>query len=240
MTDVDVVCVLWGTEYSEDYVHILKNMIERNTTVPFTFKAFTDRPIEGINTIQLPVGLKGWWNKIYLFNKRHMYTNALSKRVVYFDLDTVITGNIDFLLEYKGEIMGIENLGVNNRFEDSKKYQNVFQSGVLAWNHEWCGYIYDAFIERKEEIISNIYGDGEYMHMLFSELYVKPDLLQHLYPNKLKSYKYEVYENGLDKETSIVCFHGIPRPHQAINQTTYPWGVEFLPSVWINDYWRLS
>lgn len=235
----DVVCVLWGNEYSDDYVKILKSMVERNSTVPFNFKAFTDRPIDGIDTIPLPAGLTGWWNKIYLFSKRHVYTDTLSKRVVYFDLDTVITGNIDFLLQYDGELMGIENLGINNRFEDREKYKNVFQSGVLAWNQEACAYICDVFVDRKDEILANIRGDGEYMHILFSQLGKKPDLLQHLYPGKLKSYKYEVYETGLDDETSIVCFHGTPRPHEAIDQTTYPWGVEFQPSPWVGDFWRL-
>ena len=37
---IDVVCVKWGTEYSDNYVHILKAMVERNTTIPHRFSLF--------------------------------------------------------------------------------------------------------------------------------------------------------------------------------------------------------
>jgi len=52
---------------------------------------------------------------------------------------------------------------------------------------------------------------------------------QDQYPNQLRSYKYECYEEGLPEGTSIVCFHGEPNPHQAISETVYPWGTEYTP-----------
>lgn len=239
---VDVVCVKWGSEYSDDYVRILKSMVERNTTVPFNFKAFTDAPIEGIDTYPLPQGLNGWWNKIYLFTKHHAYNNVLSDRVVYFDLDTVITGNIDFFLNWdEGDFMGIENLGVNNKYEKNRNnYRNVFQSGVMAWKRDWAHFIYDIFVDRKEEIMQKIRGDGELLHEIFKQLGTPVHLFQHTWPGKLKSYKYQVYETGLDDETSIICFHGTPRPHEAIGpDSTFPWGVEFVANPWVRDYWKL-
>lgn len=236
---IDVVCVKWGTEYSDEYVHILKAMVERNTTIPFSFKAFTDGPIEGIDTYPLPSGLNGWWNKLHLFSKHLSYENVLNERVVYFDLDTVITNNIDFFLQYTGDFMGIENLGVNNRFENGELYKNVFQSGVMAWNRDWAHFIWDIFFDRKEEILKHIRGDGELLHDIFTQLNIPVDLFQHKFPNKMKSYKYQVYETGLDSETAIVCFHGTPRPHEAIDQITYPWGAEFLPSPWVGEHWKL-
>jgi len=237
---LDVVCVKWGTEYSDDYVKILKAMVERNTTVPFNFKAFTDGPIEGIDTYQLPSGLNGWWNKLYLFAKHHAYDNVLCDRVVYFDLDTVITKNIDFFMQYDGNFCGIENLGVNNRYENPENYRNVFQSGVLAWRRDWATFIWDIFVDRKEEILQNVRGDGELLHMIFSQFDHNIDLFQHIWPGKLKSYKYQVYETGLDDETAIVCFHGTPRPHEAIGpESTFPWGVEFVANPWVGDYWKL-
>ena len=237
-TNIDVVCVKWGTEYSDEYVHILKEMVQRNTNVPFRFKAFTDGPITGIDCVPLPTGLNGWWNKLYLFAKHHTYDGTLNDRVVYFDLDTVITGNIDFFLEYDRDFCGIENLGVNNKYEQPDAYRNVFQSGVLAWKRDWAHFIYDIFYDRQEEITKNIRGDGELLHEIFQQLRIPVDLFQHQWPGKLKSYKYQIYETGLDEETAIICFHGEPRPHQAINQITYPWGVEFKPNPWIVEYWR--
>jgi|TARA_B100000282_G_C31627357_1_gene442207 hypothetical protein len=232
---IDVVCVKWGTEYSDEYVHILKAMVERNSTVPFHFKAFTDGPIEGIDCVPLSPGLNGWWNKLQLFNPAHQ----LSERIVYFDLDTVITKNIDFFLEYDRDFCGIENLGVNNKYENPAAYRNVFQSGVLAWNRNFAYFIWNIFVNQKDELIKNVRGDGELLHMIFSQTGRPVDLFQHLWPGKLKSYKYQIYENGLDDETAIICFHGTPRPHEAIGpESTFPWGVEFKANPWVADYWR--
>jgi hypothetical protein len=232
---IDVVCVKWGTEYSDNYVHILKAMIERNTTIPHRFLCFSDTEIDGIETRALPeIDLKGWWNKLYLFSSG----NKLSERIVYFDLDTVITGNIDFFLKYNGNFCGIENLGVHNKYEWGEHYKNIFQSGVMAWKKPWANFIWDVFKDQQFQIIKDVRGDGEFIHILFNKINKKPDLFQHLWPNKLKSYKYQVYDEGLDN-TVIICFHGEPRPHQAINETTHPWGTKFEPRPWLANYWRL-
>ncbi len=238
---IDIVCVKCGTEYSDEYVRILKASIDRNTTIPHRFICLSDTEIDGIETKRLSRGIgkpwiriDGWWNKLQLFNPSFQ----LAERVIYFDLDTVITGNLDFFLEYNGDFCGIENLGVANRFEQHWLYKNVFQSGVMAWKNDWPIFIWKTFEEHHKEIMKKVRGDGEFLHMLFKQLNIKPDLFQNLWPNKLKSYKYQAYEGGIG-EASIICFHGEPRPHQAINETTYPWGIEFIPSPWVKTYWRL-
>ena len=230
----DVVCVKWGTEYSDEYVHILKEMVERNTSHPFSFKAFTDGPIQGIDCLSLPPGLNGWWNKLALFSK----DADLAERVIYFDLDTVITGNLDFFFEYDGDFCGIENLGVNNKYENPDAYRNVFQSGILTWKRDWAHFIYELFSNQKEELMQKIRGDGELLHEIFSQNKIPVDLFQRKWPGKLKSYKYEVYETGLEEDVAIICFHGTPRPHESIGpESTFPWGVEFKPNPWIAKYW---
>ena len=89
---ITVCCVLWGDKFSKEYVHVLKASVERNTTVPHEFVCYSDRIIPGVSTVPLRGGLEGWWNKLQLFDGR------MDGRVVYFDLDTVLTGNIDWLL----------------------------------------------------------------------------------------------------------------------------------------------
>ena len=87
LSKVSVVCVKWGTLYSDDYVRILQAMVERNTTKEYEFVCFSDTEIEGVQTKILPKGLDGWWNKLVLFDNRY----DLNERIVYFDLDTAIT-----------------------------------------------------------------------------------------------------------------------------------------------------
>jgi len=61
--------------------------------------------------------------------------------------------------------------------------------------------------------------------------------LQHLYPNKLKSYKYEVYPDKLD-DTSIICFHGRPSVIQAQNESVTTPMKTYEPQGWIEEYWK--
>ena len=52
-------------------------------------------------------------------------------------------------------------------------------------------------------VMNKFRGDGEYLNSIVKSR----DLLQHLYPNKVQSYKYTVYPDKLE-DTSIICFHG--------------------------------
>jgi len=231
----NVVCVKWGDKFSNDYVYRLKAGIERNTTRDITFTCLSDKEISGIHTIILKSGYHGWWNKLQLFDPATTLRNG-NYRYVFFDLDTLITDSIDWLLDYDGEFMGIENLGINNhKYEDITKYKGVLQSGVMAWNSRACSDIWNYFEKHKEEIMKRFRGDGEFLHALID----KPDFIQHLYPEKLRSYKYECYDSGLPTETSIVCFHGQPSIEEAINEAVHPWGVTYEPREWVSNYWRL-
>ena len=231
---IDVVCVKWGDLYSEEYVHILRDSVARNTTVEHRFICFTDEPIDGIDCRPLPDGLQGWWNKLALFDIRQ----ELNERVVYFDLDTAITGNIDFLMNYGGSLLGIENLGVFNKYEDPKQYTDHFQSGVLAWNHTMGDIVWRAFENQGRSALELFAGDGEFLDALIMPSH--REYIQKIFPEHfLESYKYQVYERGsVHPDTSIVCFHGEPRPHQAISETVHPWGIEYKPMPSMSVFWR--
>lgn len=230
----NVVCVKWGDKFSDDYVYHLEAAVKRNSTHDVNFVCYSDKKIPEINTYILKEGYEGWWNKLQLFNPE-MRIRGTDFRYVFFDLDTIITDNIDWLLDYNGEFMGIENLGINNaKYEDIRQYVGVLQSGVLAWDSLECSKIWDFFLKHKNEIMRNFRGDGEFLHALIKS----PDLLQRLYPGKLRSYKYECYEEGLPKDTSVVCFHGQPSIEEAISTTVQPWGVTYEPREWVKEYWH--
>ena len=231
---INVVCVKTGDKFSDDYVLNLQEGVAKNVTVDHKFFCYTDKPVPGVKCLELPMDLGGWWNKMQLFSPETTIRNGIGK-YVFLDLDTIITSNIDWLLDYDGEFMGIENLGINNsKYEDIRQYVGVLQSGVLAWDSLECSKIWDFFLKHKNEIMRNFRGDGEFLHALIKS----PDLLQRLYPGKLRSYKYECYEEGLPKDTSIVCFHGQPSIEEAISTTVQPWGVTYEPREWVKEYWH--
>lgn len=226
---ITVVCVCWGDKFDHDYVRNLKSMVERNTTVEHEFVCLSDRDIDGVTTKKLMPGYEGWWNKLQLFHSGF----GFSDRVVYLDLDTVIVGNIDWLLNYTGNFMGIEDLGSINPHQ--KHLKGVMQSGVMAWKYSMFHNVWEKF-KNATNVTKNFRGDGEFLHRAIPDY--SRDLLQDLYPNKLKSYKYQVYKEGIKDDLSIVCFHGRPNIKQAMTETTVTSMATYEPCDWIKDYWR--
>lgn len=228
--EVTVVCVYWGTKFSLDYVYNLKAMVARNTSVPHKFVCYSDRKLPDIETRILKPGWEGWWNKLQLFDP----INKVSDRYVYFDLDTIITGNIDWLLNARHWFMGIEDVGAVNVHQPHLK--NVLQTGVMAWEFNVMDHIWPTFVLGQEVILNKFRGDGEYLSSVINP-YARV-LLQHKYPNKLKSYKYDVYPGPPKDDVSIVCFHGRPSIEQAIEHTVATPLRTYEPQLWIKDYWR--
>jgi hypothetical protein len=227
---VTVACVYWGNKFSLDYVYNLKAAVERNTTVDYQFICFADRKIPGVTTKILRPGYEGWWNKLQLFDP----ANFVNNRVVYFDLDTLITGNIDWLLEYRGWFMGIEDVGAVNSWQPHLK--NKLQTGVMAWDFEPNSHIWNTFVLSYDRVINEFRGDGEYLTTIINPYH--RHLLQHKYPGKLKSYKYEVYPGPPMYEEAIVCFHGRPSIEQALEHSVKTSLATYEPQQWIKDYWR--
>ena len=229
---IDVVCVLWGKKFSDEYAYNLKSMVERNTTLPHRFICFSDREFNGIETRKLKPGHDGWWNKIQIFNTDF----SLNKRVVFFDLDTLIVNNIDWLLEYRGNFMGIEDVGARRKDGSiwRQKLVDRMQSAVMAFDRDNCSYIWNDFSKDPRNLARRWRGDGNYInHVVKSR-----DMIQKKYPGKLWSYKYHVYPNRPDSQTSIVCFHGKPSIVESTQKTIKATGVRVEPRDWVNDYWK--
>jgi len=107
---VCVVCVKWGTKYDAEYVNKLYRGVFRNLEkVKFEFFCFTDDP-EGldpnIHLRSLPTpDWEGWWHKAsVLFSGKlnDAIGTCVYTRILYVDLDTVITGSLDEIASYDG------------------------------------------------------------------------------------------------------------------------------------------
>lgn len=88
---ITVACVYWGDKFPIEYLENLRSMIKRNTTIEHKFTVLTDRHRKGFDCRILKPGFTGWWNKLQLFDTFH----KLGDRCFYFDLDTVITSDLD-------------------------------------------------------------------------------------------------------------------------------------------------
>lgn len=189
----------------ERYVRTLKAMLERHLTIPHTFYCITDTPKVGINCIEAHPRLPGWWQKLYQF-KEGLFRE---EKVLSFDLDTFIVGNIDRIAMLDTDLAMIRDFW---RPESATNGVMMWRNGGLAhlfWD------LYDA-----QGLPQDSDGDGPWM----GEQTMPPmkfHLLQDVFPGQFVSYKTECMKHGADRlkaapsGASIVCFHGDPRPHAA-------------------------
>lgn len=101
---MNVFCVKFGTKYGADYVNKLYNGVSRNLkSIPFTFYCLTEDAAgldEGVKTIPLDTSLSGWWAKAHIFKAGTEY--GIQGRVMYIDLDMIITGTLENMAKYTG------------------------------------------------------------------------------------------------------------------------------------------
>lgn len=198
MSDPVVVCLKAGIAYSIEYVNRLHAMVERHLTVPHRFVCLTDdsRGIAGgieIISLEEP-GLWGWWHKLALFNPPAGLEN---RRLVFLDLDTVVTGPVDFLLDYQGPFAILRD------FYHPQGYGSAIMSIAPGYGRA----IWGEFAERPREIMARLSGDQEWIRTCVDGA----DLWQELYPGKIVSYKVHCGQ-GIPEGAAIVCFHGVPKP----------------------------
>ncbi|MCC2689967.1 MAG: glycosyltransferase, partial [Rhizobiaceae bacterium] len=145
-----VVCVKAGTKYGPDYANRLASMVRRHTTRDMRVVCFTDDPTglnDDVEAQPLPVaGLTGWWNKVALFGES---LPGVSGRVLYLDLDVVITGPLDPLLDCPGSFVIMDN-----------DYVPGFNSSVMLFDVGAQPHVWSRFSREPTE---HIQGDQDWM-----------------------------------------------------------------------------
>lgn len=243
---ITVACVLRsGGDFDAEDVRRLAQGVQRHMTVPYRFVCLTDALTDvtwqrsswvrreqnslALDTEPLRSDWPGWWAKMELFN--------LSDDVVLcFDLDTVIVGSLQPLIE---DVRRSRGLCMLRSFLNP----NLLQSGVLAWRDEcrWPLWIFPpaqdngtpwSFVRRRghHELRSGsrVYrGDGEWLHGAVHKCHRPVRPLQDMTPG-IYSYKVNVQPTGkLPDDARIICFHGRPRPKEL-----------GAGASWLKEHWR--
>ena len=158
----------------------------------------------------VPAGMKGWWNKMYLFSP-DAFTPG--ERVLFFDLDTLITGDISEIAGYSGSFA----------IARDPFHEAYVSSAVMAWeagtaDHIW--HIWDG-AGRPETLRE---GDQKWIEFLVPGIV----LLNDVFPRQIVSFKKHCFRQGLLPAGARICMlHGQPRPHDAA-----------LVIPWINRIWN--
>lgn len=223
---IDCACLIHDVLYDWRYVERLYNSLTRNLTPQVRLHVYTEKnrvvpppmihhPLEEWPGVRGPK--KSWWYKIQLFNPR-----SHSGPLLYFDLDTVITGNIDWIWALPlDRFWGVKDF--KYLFKPNK---SVLNSSVMWFNPAQWAHVYQSF--DVEEIVkkrSNYHGDQDFIaekiplpkQAFFDE-------------SKVQSWRWQAFDGGFDfrtrkhrkpgtgtvigSETSILVFHGNPKPHE--------------------------
>lgn len=224
---IEVVCLKWGDKFGPEYVNNLYNGIKRNTNVPFQLHCYTDDAScvdKGIKCHDLPdIPLTGWWFKIWLFSNEIGIDPGST--IMFFDLDTLVTGNIDNILQCK---VGNKLMGLQNFYRPTR-----FASGLLMWTHGTQHHIWDRFQQDPQGAInSTTDGDQEWTEK-------NTDSPLHFQQQFYGIYSYkQSCSKGLPLDATIVCYHGTPSIIESYTTTVKNYDGEWLPQEWVKQHWR--
>lgn len=227
MEPVDCACVLHGDKYDWLYVEKLNSMLHRNFSCPIQLHVWTEQerkvPSEIIHhPLEEWPGITGprlsWWYKMQMFDPRH----DVKGRIFYFDLDLVIVGELDWLLD-----LDPEHFWTVRDFRylwNPKKYS--INSSVMIWNNLKFDWIWKEFVQRGvESIVQRHPGDQDYLTRAIPQ-----DVIRYLPEQQVRSWRWQVLDGGYDHRAKayrtpctgpeitdqdrIIVFHGDPKPEQ--------------------------
>lgn len=148
----------------------------------------------------------GWWSKIELFRPGLFDPD---ERIIYLDLDTVVCGSLDPLLEYDGPPACLIDL---NRPDLRER----IGSGVMTWRAGELTEIYASFSLIDPEATMRTYWArmDHYLVRWFRNLARIQEFVPESY---VVSYKKHCRnrKNGeavVPAGASLICFHGVPHP----------------------------
>jgi len=219
-------CVIHGDAYNWIYVERLYNMLKTNLSCEIRMHVFTEpnRPVPAPyikHELQEWPGIAGpkksWWYKMQMFNSKHF-----AGRMLYLDLDTVITKNLDWMWNLSDQhfwaIKDFKYLWRSNFYG--------LNSSVMLWDTERYHWIWKDFQTKNINATVKLHhGDQDYLNSVLT-----PKDLRFFDVDTIKSWRWQCKDGGynmskrqynrpdtgtvVDPATAIMIFHGRPKPHE--------------------------
>lgn len=222
---ITVVTMLWGNwgkPFQSEYVNRLFCGVRRHLPLPHKFVCVSDEPLALLKDIdRLRPGLPGWTrnlNKFWLYKPN----NGLKGRILFFDLDTVIVGDLSEIAQYDGYWCGIQPFDPERAKLDTHSGGGVmsFEAGTLDFMWDEVSSDPEGWAEATKRPNTPQFPGGIERFALKRLLGDRREHWQTLYPGQVVSYKRHIRQTQkVPKNARVVCFHGKPRPHE-VNE---PW-----------------
>ena len=211
---ITVACVRTGSKYGIDYVAKLRNMVASHLPTDHRFICLTDQPetLEGVEMIPIK-GLSGWWAKMALFSP----DVRGSGKCIYFDLDTVIIGDLSPLANIGADFATCANFTK----AVMPKYPCKYGSCVMVLADGFGADIWRSFMAESQRIIASCkYGDQQAIEHLYPDAVLLQQVLPDGYMVGRRDFSDERPENA-----AIMIFAGQHKPHNT-------------PHAWLKEAWQ--
>ena len=250
---MNVICIKWGTKYTPDDVNLLYRMVKRNVKRhDLKFYCFTENN-EGLDRAiivkPLPVlNVKPEDNKYYYRKEAGLCGDNLGglrgQRVLFFDIDVVITGELDSVIEYPTA----DEFVIINDWASCG--DSVGQASCYSWVVGTLGFIKTDFEKDPKKWVKQFYtASQEYLSYKVIERFGK----LHFWPSEwMSSFKFSCLPvwflrpfvaPNLPKHTRVLAFHGDPKVEDAIigrwSAKVPMWKRVYKtirPSLWLKKY----
>jgi hypothetical protein len=181
---LNVICVATGDYLGrgEDYVSKLLSGVARHYKGEAKFHVLRDGPAN-------------WWAKMQMFEPGRF---TRGERCVYFDLDTVITGDLTDLMDYDGPFAGLRDVWQPGQMG----------SGIMSWTAGEADHVYVNWVMDGKPT-DDPRGDQAWI----TQQMPMAIRLQDIVPGQLVSWKAQC-RDGVPDDARVVFFHGQPRPHE--------------------------
>jgi hypothetical protein len=194
MKKLTIVTVLKsGPNWKPEYVYNFKKGLDRFLSIPFDFICISDLNLN-VNTLPLSDLGSGFWSKMHLFRPDFNLTGPC----LYFDLDTIIKGSIDQIVQscYPYNFLMLQ--------DPWKPKQSG--SGMMWWNGDYS-FLWTEFISKDEMHWKSIYKEHpRYGDQGFIIDRVEHKQIQEVIKNKTDVCRFSKNESPADSK--IIIFAG--------------------------------
>jgi alpha-N-acetylglucosamine transferase len=139
-------------------------MVEKHIDRPFRFVCLTDRkklvPYDIESWVVPTPGLfKAWWTKLKLFDP----SMPLDQRVLYLDLDVLIVGSLNEIIDYPAEFAIAPDSAPTFDGKGNQKTIKAYNSSVMVWDH---GKRSDLWEKWKPGATAHLWSDQDWIAKL--------------------------------------------------------------------------
>ena len=252
MTHVTAICIKWGTLFGPEYVNRLYSGVRRHLTSPVRFLCMTEHR-DGlhpeIETLDLPeepfrpemdaalavANRQGAMRKVSLF--REGLIPDLEGPVLGFDLDVVITGNLDPFFE-----LAPEKVAMRHDWTEKRKGRPTGHGSVFRFDPARHGFLYNDLAANPYAEVEKARGSEQ---RYTSHKAMDRGAFAYLPQEWVVSFKYDcnpfprnwVRGPELPPDARVVCFHGHPKMDEAVEGYSGSLIRRSTPCEWLRDHW---